>query len=74
MRGELAVELAKQRDAIGEPQFGARRCQGGVLRRRGAVDDEARARKRLEYRPENRSVTQSCAQATRARRASTAPG
>jgi hypothetical protein len=38
VRGELAVELAEQRDAVGQPQLGARRCQG-----------EARARKAAEY-------------------------
>src|SRR3954470_10503126 len=49
MRGELAVELADEGDAIGEAKLGAGRCERGVLCRRGAVDDEARARQRLEY-------------------------
>ena len=46
--GELAVELCKQRNAVGEPKLGAGGSQRGVLRRRRAVDDEARAGKRLE--------------------------
>src|SRR4029079_7909269 len=46
---ELTVELAEERDAIGEPKLGAGGGQRGVLRGRGAVDDEARAGKRLEY-------------------------
>src|SRR6516162_6196315 len=49
VRGELAVELGEQRNTIGEAIFGAGRGERGVLRRRRAVDEEARARKRLEY-------------------------
>jgi hypothetical protein len=49
VRGELAVELGEQRDAVGEAKLGAGRGERGVLRRRGAVDDEAHARKRLEH-------------------------
>ena len=54
--GELAVELCKQRNAVGEPKLGAGGSQRGVLRRRHAVDDEARAGKRLEP-PEAETLT-----------------
>jgi len=46
--GELAVELGEQRNTVGEAIFGARRGERGILRRRRAVDNEARTRKRLE--------------------------
>ena len=52
--GELAVELAEQGNAVGEAKLRAGRHQCGILRRCGAVDDEARARKRLEHRREGR--------------------
>src|SRR5262249_58351923 len=52
MRGEIAVELREQGEAIGEAIL----CAGGgerrILRRGSAVDDEARAGKRLEDRGE----------------------
>jgi hypothetical protein len=48
--GKFAIELGKQRDAVGEAKLGARGGERGVFRRRRAVDDEACARKRLEYR------------------------
>jgi hypothetical protein len=48
VRGELAVELAEQRNAVGEAIFGAGGGEHGVLRRGGAVDEEARAGKGLE--------------------------
>src|SRR5262249_24419291 len=49
LRGELAIELADQRDAAGEAIFRAGGGgRGGLLRRR-AVDAEARARERLEH-------------------------
>ena len=54
MARELAVELGEQRDAVGEAKLGAGRGERGVLRLRGAVDDEARARKRLELGCEHR--------------------
>src|SRR5215831_14173044 len=47
--GELSVEFAEQHDAAGEAKLGAGRGEGGILRRRGAVDDKARAGKRLEH-------------------------
>ncbi len=43
MRGELSVKLGKQRKAVGEAKLGAGGGERGVLRRRRAVDDEARA-------------------------------
>ncbi len=52
--GELAVELADDGDAVGELELGAGGGERGILRRRGAVDDEARARQRLEYGSERR--------------------
>src|SRR5262245_54988611 len=48
MARELAVEFRKQRDAVGEAKLGAGGGERGIFRRRGAVDDEARAGKRLE--------------------------
>jgi hypothetical protein len=48
VRGKLAVELGEQHDAVGEAKLGAGGGEGGIFRRRGAVDDGARARKRLE--------------------------
>ena len=48
MRGELAVELREQGDAIGEAILCAGGGERGILRRRGPVDGEACARKRLE--------------------------
>ena len=48
MRSELAVELGEKRNAIGEAKLGAGGGERGVLRRHRAVDDEARAGKRLE--------------------------
>ena len=50
VRGELAVELGEQRDPVGEAKLRAGRGERGVLCREGAVDDEARAGKRLEHR------------------------
>src|SRR5215467_1901002 len=49
VRGELAIELADQRDAVGEAIFGAGGGERGVLRRRRAVDEEARPWKRLKH-------------------------
>jgi hypothetical protein len=49
---ELAVELGKQRDAVGEPNLRTRRGQRKILRGGRAIDDEARARQRLERRRE----------------------
>jgi hypothetical protein len=46
--GELAVELAEQRDPVGEAKLGTGGREGGVLRRRRAVYDKARAGKRLK--------------------------
>src|SRR5262245_28539869 len=37
VRGEFAVELGEQRDAIGEAIFGAGRGERGILRRRRAT-------------------------------------
>src|SRR5262249_13008432 len=54
MRGELAVELAEHGDAVGEAILGAGGGEDGVLRRGGAVDDEARAGERLEQRGQGR--------------------
>ena len=54
MRSELAVELGEQHDAIGEAKLGAFRHERGILRRRGAVDDEARAGERLKQGDERR--------------------
>src|ERR1700720_2462280 len=54
VRGELAVELGEQRHAAREAKLTAGRRERGVLRRRGTVDDEARARKLLEQRGEGR--------------------
>jgi hypothetical protein len=54
MRCKLAVEFAEQRNAVCQPQLRACRSQSEILRRSRAVDDEARSRKRLEHRPENR--------------------
>jgi hypothetical protein len=48
VRSKLAVELAEQGYAIGEPKLGAGGGQRGIFRWRCTVDDEARARKRLE--------------------------
>src|SRR6476619_4016475 len=48
MGGELAVELSEQRDTIGETKLGTGGGERGILRRRGAVDDEAGARERLK--------------------------
>ena len=48
MRGELAVELREPGEAIGEAILCAGGGERGVLCGRCAVDDEARARKRLE--------------------------
>src|ERR1700682_6105140 len=44
VRGKLAVDLGEQRHAAREAKLAAGRRERGVLRRRGAVDDEARAR------------------------------
>ena len=48
MGGELAVELGEQCDTVGEAKLGTGRRKRGVLRGCCAVDDEARAWKRLE--------------------------
>src|SRR5215831_11516318 len=48
VRGEFAVELGEQRNAVGEAKLGAGGGQRGIFRRRRAVDDEARTRKGLE--------------------------
>src|SRR5262245_19766990 len=53
-RRELAVELGEQADPVGEAILRAGGDQRGILRRGGAVDDEARARKRLEQRRHRR--------------------
>jgi hypothetical protein len=50
--GEFAVEFGEQSHAVGELELGAGRGERGVLRRQRAVDDEARARQRLEHRRE----------------------
>src|SRR5215471_11633096 len=52
VRGELAVEFRKQHDTVGEAIFRAGGGERGVLRRRGAVDGEARGGKRVEAREE----------------------
>ena len=49
MAREFAVELGEQGHAVGEAKLGAGGRERGVLRRRRAVNDEARARKRLEH-------------------------
>ena len=69
MGGELAVELPEKRNAIRKAKLGAGGGERGIRRRRGAVDDEARAGKRLKHRREGR-IAESCAQARRARSAS----
>ena len=47
---ELAVELGQQRDAVGDAKLPAGRNERRVLHRERAVDDEARAGKRLKNR------------------------
>jgi hypothetical protein len=47
MGRKFAVELRKQRHALGKAQLGTGGDERGIRRRRGAVDDEARARQRL---------------------------
>ena len=54
MGGELAVEFPKKRNAIRKAKLGAGGGERGIRRRRGAVDDEARAGKRLKDRREGR--------------------
>jgi len=54
MRGELAVELGEQRDAVGDAKLPAGRNERRVLHRERAVDDEARAGKRLKNRHQRR--------------------
>src|SRR5438067_755965 len=54
VRGKLAVELGEQHDAIGEAKLGALRHERGILRRRGAADDEVRAGEHLKHRNERR--------------------
>ena len=54
MGGELAVELGEQCDTVGEAKLGTGRRKRGVLRGCCAVDDEARAWKRLEHGAERR--------------------
>jgi hypothetical protein len=49
-RGELAVEFGRNRPTGRDVQFGAGGDERGILRRRGAVDDEVCARQGLEYR------------------------
>jgi hypothetical protein len=44
VRGELAVELGEQADAVGEAILGAGRGEREVLRRRCTIDDESRPR------------------------------
>ena len=56
MARELAVEFRKQRDAVGEAKLGAGGGERGIFRRRGGVDDEARAGKRLEQGGERGSA------------------
>jgi hypothetical protein len=73
MAGEFAIEFAEQRDAVGELELRAGRGKRGILRRRRTVDDERRARQRLDTAASDGSLIQSCAQASRARSASTAP-
>ena len=48
--GQFAVDLAQDRDAVGEAQLRSGRDEAGIGRRRRAVDDEARAGQRLECR------------------------
>jgi len=55
VRGNFAVKLGEQRDAVGEAKLGACGGRCRVLSRGGAVDDEARARKRLEHGYERRA-------------------
>ena len=52
MRGELAVELGEQRDAVGEAKLPAADASAEFCGRSRAVDDEARTGKRLEQRRE----------------------
>jgi hypothetical protein len=69
-RGELAVELAEQGDAIGEAKLGAGGDQRGVLRRQRAVDHELAPGSVWNSAARLGSLTQSCAQASRPRNAS----
>jgi hypothetical protein len=48
--GELALEGGGERNSAAEFYFGRCRGQGGVMRRRGAIDDEEGAWQRLEGR------------------------
>ena len=66
---ELAVELGEHRPARGHVQLGADGGKRGISGNRRAVDDKARAGKRLE----DCMSTQSWAQASRARRISGMP-
>ncbi len=52
MRSELAVKLAEQGNAVGETKLRTRGGERRIFRRRRAVDDEDRTRKRLEHRHE----------------------
>jgi hypothetical protein len=54
MRGELAVELGEQRDAVGDAKLRAGGGERGILRQRRAVADEAVPGQRLEHRRERR--------------------
>jgi hypothetical protein len=47
MRGELAVELGEQGYVVGEAKLRTRGGERRSLRRRCAIDDEARSRKRF---------------------------
>ncbi len=58
MGGELAVEFPKKRNAIRKAKLGAGGGERGIRCRRGAVDDEARAGKRLKDRREGRIAHQ----------------
>ena len=50
--GKFAVELGKQRHAIGDAKLRAGGGERGIFRQRRAVDDEAVTRQRLEHRQE----------------------
>jgi hypothetical protein len=52
--GKFAVELGKQRHAIGDAKLRAGGGERGIFRQRRAVDDEAVTRQRLEHRQERR--------------------
>jgi hypothetical protein len=69
---ELAVELAGEHDAVDEAKLGAGGGERRVLCGRGAVDDEAVPGSAWKAPASAGSLTQSCAQASRPRKVSTA--